>query len=140
VTWSREAEDLLVVRHSEGSWEYQSGLGDIDFGNNVIAGHSSDNVALRTGWQVQLGEVFTYRQGTLRQTNYNYDTDGMTFQLAGILKGLVLAAGEGAPSWLLLARDHIDVQYHQSEYTSETNLLSGTQFKGLTFVVQGLPL
>jgi hypothetical protein len=140
VTWSREGEDLLVVRQNNGTWEYQSGFGDLEFANNVIAGHSSGNVGIRTGWQLQMGEFFTYRQGAYRQPYNNYDTEGLTFQLAGILKGIAYAAGDKAPSWLLFARDHFDFQYHQSKYTSETSGVDNTQFKALTLLIKVSPL
>jgi hypothetical protein len=139
-TWSREAEDLLVVRQNNGTWEYQSGFGDLEFGNNVVAGNSSGNVGIRTGWQLRLGEFFTYRQGTYRQEYNNYETEGMTFQLAGILKGIAYAAGTEAPSWLLFARDHLDVQYHQAEQTSQMYGVNSTPYKGLTVVITATPL
>jgi hypothetical protein len=139
-TWSREAEDLLVVRQNDGTWEYQSGFGDLEFGNNVVAGNSSGNVGIRTGWQLRLGEFFTYQQGTFRREYNNYETHGITFQLAGILKGIAYAAGTAAPSWLLFARDHLDVQYHQSEQTSQMYGVYSTPYKGLTVVITATPL
>jgi hypothetical protein len=137
-TWSREGEDLLVVRHNDGTWEYQSGFGDLDFGSNVVAGHSSGNVGLRTGWQLQLGEFFTYRQGTYTQRYVDYEMSGMTFQLSGVLKAVTLAFGRDVPSWLPFARDHVDVLYHQSEYDGGS--LDDTQFKALTLVIHVMPL
>ncbi len=39
-TWSREGEDLLVVRQNNGTWEYQSGFGDLEFGKQRDRGES----------------------------------------------------------------------------------------------------
>ena len=138
-TWSREGEDLLVVRKDSQNWEweYQSGFGDLKFGHNVIAGHSSDDVALHTGWQLQFGEFFTYREGAYRQSNWSYETNGLTFRLAGLLKGIALAAGSDAPSWLLFLRDHLDVQYHRAK---SGDLYELSKFEGLSVVLNVMPL
>lgn len=139
-TWSREGEDLLVVRAFDGTWEYQSGFGDLEFGHNVLAGHSSENIGLRTGWELRMMEFFTYREGGYRQESLNYETRGITLQLAGVLKGVALLAGNEAPPWLLFARDHVDLQYHQSEYASESSPLANTKFKGLSLSIKIMPL
>jgi hypothetical protein len=139
-TWSREAEDLLVIRYSDGTWEYKSGSGDIEFGNNVIAGDLTGNVGIRTGWQLRLGEFFTYREGTYKQQDNNYDTDGFTFQLAGLLKGIAYTAGPDAPSWLLFMRDHVDVQYHQASQSSQMYGVDRIPFKALTLHLTVTPL
>jgi hypothetical protein len=129
--WSREAEDMLVVRHDDGSLEYQSGLGDIHFWDNVIEGKSSGHVSLRSGWQLQLAEVFTYRSGSVK-TSRSYDTRGYTIQISGVLKGLEkIIAGE-MPAWLAFARDHIDVQYHSADYEDSSNGTNLTSYSGLT--------
>ena len=133
--WSREAEDLLVVRKQDGTWEYQSGLGDIRFGPTVVQGRLTGNVGLRSGWQIQTAEVFTYRHGTIVQRFVSYETWGYTVQLAGLLKGISLIAGSEMPGWMLFMRDHIDVQYHYAEPTLQSDDFSST---GLNIVVHGL--
>jgi hypothetical protein len=139
-TWSREGEDLLVVRTPSGAWEYQSGFGDLAFGHNVLAGHSSENVGLRAGWEIRLMEFFTYREGALRQASQRYETRGITIRLAGLLKGLAFAAGGDAPAWLLFARDHVDLQYHQAAYTWPGSVVGGTDFKSLSLSLKATPL
>jgi hypothetical protein len=136
--WSREAEDLLVIRKEDGTWEYQSGLGDIQFGTNVVQGVKTGNVGLRSGWQVQAAEIFTYRHGTVRQT-YSYDTWGYTIQLAGILKGISNFAGSETPGWLLFMRDHIDAQYHFAESTLQQPQQGDFSSSGFTVTFHTLP-
>jgi len=118
--WSREAEDLLVVRHADGRWEYQSGLGDVQFGTNILRGDLTANVTLRSGWQVRVLEVVTFRTGKIETPparGISYDTRGWTVQLAGLVKAIALIAGDTTPYWLVFVRDHLDVQYHAATMT-----------------------
>jgi hypothetical protein len=136
--WSREAEDLLVVPKADGMWEYQSGVGDIQFGTNVIQGKLTGNSGLRSGWQIQVAEVFTVRQGLVKGSA-SYETSGYTIQLAGVLKGIARVAGEKAPEWLLFARDHIDVLYHHAAVTFQQPQSGDMSSSGLTVLFRVLP-
>ncbi len=137
--WSREAEDILVDRNENGQWEYQSGFGDIQFGNNVIQGKKTANVSLRSGWQVQVGEIFTYRSGSVK-TYIDYETRGYTIQLAGILKGISELLQGTPPAWLEFARDHIDIQYHSAEYEQQSSGKELTTYSGITVSLHTWPL
>ena len=137
--WSREAEDILVIRKENGQWEYQSGFGDIQFGNNVIQGKKTENVSLRSGWQVQVGEIFTYRSGSVK-TYIDYETSGYTIQLAGILKGITELLEGTPPAWLAFARDHIDIQYHSAEYEQQSSGKELTSYSGITASLHTWPL
>jgi len=137
--WSREAEDILVTRNEAGQWEYQSGLGDIQFGNNVIQGEKTANVSLRSGWQVQVGEIFTYRSGSVR-TYIDYETAGYTIQLAGILKGITELLESTPPAWLGFARDHVDIQYHSARYEQQSSGKELTSYSGITVSLHTWPL
>jgi len=136
--WSREADDLLVTRKQDGTWEYQSGLGDIQFGENVIQGRSTDDVTLRSGWQVQVGEIFTYRIGSVK-TYVAYDTRGYTVQLAGFLKGITEILGSDTPGWLTFARDHLDMQYHSADYEAQPGGTNLTSYSGVSIFLHGWP-
>jgi len=136
--WSREAEDILVVRYQDGTWAYQSGLGDIQFGTNVVRGTPTENVGLRSGWQIHAAEVFTYRQGSI-EGQRPYETWGYTIQLAGILKGVSLIAGSETPDWVLFMRDHVDVQYHRAESTFQQQQSSLGSYTGFTLGFRLLP-
>jgi len=137
--WSREAEDILVIRNETGQWEYQSGFGDIQFGNNVIQGEKTANVSLRSGWQVQVGEIFTYRSGSVR-TYIDYETAGYTIQLAGILKGITELLESTPPAWLGFARDHVDIQYHSARYEQQSSGKELTSYSGITVSLHTWPL
>jgi hypothetical protein len=136
--WTREAQDLLVVRKEDGTWEYQSGLGDIEFSTNVLQGKLTEKVGLRSGWQIQAAEVFTLRQGSVEGPGA-YDTWGYTIQLAGLMKGIALIVGSDAPGWLLFARDHIDVQYHFAEYEVGPGHSRVPSYNGLTLALRVWP-
>ncbi len=137
LAWSREAEDLLVLRNSSG-WEYQSGLGDIQFGTNVIEGKLTGNAGLRCGWQIQAAEVFTYRAGIGKGTT-SYETSGMTIRLTGLLKGISRLAGSNSPAWLLFARDHVDLQYHHVSTTMQAPVSTDISSSAITLVYRVMP-
>jgi len=136
--WSREAEDLLVVRKADGTWEYQSGMGDIQCGTNLIQGRLTGNSGLRSGWQIQAAEVFTYRQGLVKGST-SYESWGYTIQLAGFLKGISQIAGSEMPDWLRFMSEHIDIQYHHAVLTLQQPLPAETSSSGLTLLFRGLP-
>jgi hypothetical protein len=136
--WSREAEDLLVVTKADGAWEYQSGLGDIEFGTNVIQGKLTENSGLRSGWQIQVAEVLTVRQGLVKGS-LSYETWGYAIQLAGLLKGIGRFVGDKSPEWLLFARDHVDLQYHHAGVTFQQPQSGDRSSSGLTVLFRVLP-
>ncbi len=137
IAWTREAEDLLVVRRADGTWEYQSGLGDIQFWKNTVDGRLTGNTGLRSGWQIQAGELFTYRSGAVKGS-FSYTTSGYTIRLAGLLKAYARLAGDATPQWLVFMRDYIDFQYHHASITHEQPQAGGTSSSGITVLFRVL--
>ena len=138
-TIAREADDLLVTRYADGTFEYQDGLGDISFLTNVIGGKAdADGVNSRKGWQVNLGEFVMFRRGSYSELpepgGRNYSTSGYSFHLTGMFK-LVEAMIPGSTSEGIAAfvRDHIDLAFDHADYTSQ-GPLGGTSFDALTLV------
>ncbi|HUI29818.1 MAG TPA: hypothetical protein VLX91_06340 [Candidatus Acidoferrales bacterium] len=160
--WAREAEDLLaaakliaitpVSNNGYGySYEnfYKSGIGDIEPIDNLILGRTYGKVALRKGWQVQLAEFLYVRGGsfegvefpfgvTYQGIGYSYSTLGTSVKLSGLLKLLAafdIVDIEDGP--LAFLADHLDLQYHFSEYTNGVNTgADGTTFKEINLVIK----
>jgi hypothetical protein len=137
---TRQAEDILVNRHPDGTFDYKSGLGDISIGQNVIGGKATANVLVRKGWEIGAAEFLYIRGGSVFGDYYDYSTSGYSICLGGLVRLIEFAVPGSAESvWVAYIGDHIDLQYHSATYTSPTSLLNGTNFKELNVVFRGFP-
>jgi hypothetical protein len=137
---ARESADILVARKSDGTFDYQSGLGDISFFDNVILGKIRSRENVMEGWQLNFGELVFLREGSFSESpnfgNRNYSTSGYGFRLAGLLKLLGAISPEVLESPVVsIITSHIDLAYDHAEY--ETNgPLGFTKFNALSLVIR----
>jgi hypothetical protein len=141
-TLAREAEDLLVVRKADGTFEYQSGLGDISFFKHVIQGKLDNNERpdLHKGWQFECGEAISVRGGSFSESpqfgNRQYTTSGFGIRLGGFFKLIAAldsdALSDGALSFLA---NHVDMMYDHAEYAT-TGPLGETKFDAISIVIR----
>jgi len=136
---SHEAEDILVIRQSDGTFSYQDGLGDIKFMENVIQGRMNPKATVRKGWQFQVAEILFVRGGHVDAPGREYETDGFGVSINGIFKFLEFAKPEVSGGWIGFAGEHFDLQYSTSKYEGLTSLFAGTTFKQLNLVIKKLP-
>jgi len=139
-TLAREAEDILITRSNDGSFEYQSGWGDLSFFKNVIGGTAADCVNLHRGWQLNVCEFVYLRGGSYAEAKEcggrNYSTSGFALRLSGLFRLVEQIApdaiGDGVVSFVA---DHIDIVYDHAEYSNH-QFLGGTSFNALSIVVR----
>ena len=140
-TLAREAEDLLVIRSSDGlSFEYQSGWGDISFFKNVIAGEINGAVNLHKGWQLNVCDLLYLRGGSYAEAkeygDRSYSTSGYAVRMSGLFRLLEQLAPDTVGDQVLsFISDHIDVVYDHAEY-SDHPILGGTSFDALNFIMR----
>jgi hypothetical protein len=135
---ARQADDVLVVRYPDGSSDYQTGLGDIDFVDNVILGKTNPKASVRKGWQVQVADVIYLRGGSVVGPGLAYSTSGYSICLGGLMRLLQAAMpGLEKDSWVVFMGEHFDLQYHSSKYDGTTSPIRGTTFASLNLVVKG---
>jgi hypothetical protein len=138
---AHQADDLLVVRNPDGSSDYQSGLGDIQFVDNVILGKANSKATVRKGWQVQVAEFLYLRGGSVEGPGLAYSTSGYSICLGGVLHLLALVSPSlGKDSWVGFLGEHFDLQYHSSKYDETTSPIGGTTSAALNLVVKGFAL
>ena len=139
VTFSliRQADDLLVLRSSSSNYSYQSGLGDIDFVDNVLLGKTNANVNIRKGWQVQVAEALYVRGGSVEGPGLAYSTSGYSVSARGFIRLIDLWAPPAAQSWIEDATKHFDVRYHSSTYSSTSSPIAGTTTTAVNLVLDG---
>jgi hypothetical protein len=111
----REAGDLLVLRHNDGTWEYTGGVGDVDLIDNVIAGKPGSTITQRKGWQIDVAEFVSFRGGSVHEPYVEYTTTGFALKLGGLLKALSTFTPEDKAPWVDLLMENLDVRYDWSE-------------------------
>ncbi len=134
---ARQADDLLVSRHPDGTIEYQSGLGDIDFWQNVVIGQDNAQIMMRGGWQIQVAEILYLRGGSVESTGLSYTTSGYSICLGGLLKLIGLLAQDSNESWIGFVAGHFDLQFHRASYGETSSPISGTSTQSLNLLVKG---
>jgi hypothetical protein len=136
---ARQAQDLLVVRHADGTFEYEEGLGEIRFGENLLVGRVTGNVAVRKGWQIGVAELLYLRGGSVwGELGSDYTTSGYSLCFAGLIRLLEFASADlAATPWIEFLGDHFDVQYHSATYATPGLWSDGATYNGVNLVIQG---
>ncbi|MFQ5753148.1 MAG: hypothetical protein ACE5HI_14240 [bacterium] len=134
--WTSEAEDLLVERNEDGSFQYEGGLGDINFFKNVVGGEANENIISSQGWEMKFVGLYSIRRGRLKDPDGKrfYDTKGWGLSFSGAVKLVRMLSPElkNDPILTFLSQ-HLDIQYNSSSFdVVEGQLLAGTKFKGLS--------
>ncbi len=146
-TWARQAEDLLYTYNpdipplwtsSYAHFIYKTGIGDLKPFQNLILGRTYSQIGLRTGWQLQAGELLYIRGGRYRAIGFVGNSSiGFGLRLDGLVK--ILAAYDlvdiDRPGIYSFIVDHLDLQYDYSEYTGDS-YATGTNFQSLNLVVR----
>lgn len=137
---AHEAEDVLVTRRPDGTWDYQTGLGDISFVDNILLGKGSPNVWLRRGWQFQVCGIVYLRGGSVDGPGLRYDTKGYTLSLGGVFKTIMILSPQMRETgWFRILADLLDIQYASADYSGSVSTMNGTSFRGATLVLRTLP-
>lgn len=128
-----DAEDLLVERKEENNseTEYQSGLGDISFGKQLIQLKGTDEVALRKAHIFRFLETVNISVGRVDGRGYlSRESDGFMVSTMGLSK--YLAANFDNEIIQFIAK-HIAVEYYK------TTLFSGvyeTKIEGVGLILK----
>ena len=150
-TLAREADDILVHRfppppvdtlgvfHQPPSPVYVDGDGSIQFFNNVILGQGNNHLTLHKGWQINFGELFFLRGGSVRGRGSSYTTSGYGIQLSGIWKALdALSPRPSFSPALSFITSHFDARFDHasSDYDDPTNPNNGISYNGISLVIR----
>jgi hypothetical protein len=128
-----DAWDILIERDGMGKTEYQSGLGDIDFGKHVIQIKGDDKVVSHAGLQISLLETLVIRNGHFNGRGFHdRKTNGTEIRAKGLLK--LLDNFTSDPTMKFIA-DHFDVRYYNSNYFADD--LLETKITGIALVING---
>jgi hypothetical protein len=133
--WSRQADNILVERSQDGSFNYRGLFGDLDFMKNIIKGEWTDKVEVSQGWEISLGEFFFIRGGSFVGNGYSdIKTNGFGLSTSGIFRFLQVSLEESRI--IAYIAEHIALRYNHSEYSAGNHPLSGTDFSSLSLLVK----
>ncbi len=128
-----DADDMLIVRDSTGKYDYQSFLGDIDFGKNVIQIKGDDNVVSRAGLKIELLETVGIYSGHFDGRGYDMrKTNGFEIRLKGFMKMLDKFTDDPVVKYI---SDHFDIRYYNTRYFVDHFL--ETKIEGISLFISG---
>jgi len=138
--WGAQAEDLLVERFPDGSWEYKSGVGDIQFFENLVQGKSNPDIFKMKGWQYNFFDLIYIRNGSYKDPGGKvfHKTEGLGIRPTGIFNILnYLGFSTDSNRLFYLLTHHVDIQYNESKWgASSGHPLDGTKFKSITLTLK----
>lgn len=145
IDFSVDAEDKLleyeiinsgnpVIPNIKRFKNYQSFIGDINIGKNIFQIRGDENVISKTGFQINVFEFFSYKQGHLSGYGYNsVKTNGYEVRSKGILKFINAVSDNKV---IKLITNCFDLRYSYSKYSIDDGV--ETKFHGLSINVQNL--
>lgn len=140
--WTIEKNDMLVTRDSGRHWEYQSGLGDINFFKEVILGKTNEKTEKLTGWELNLGEVISI-YGDRFEEDYNHgnrrlSTNGWGLNTKGIKKLLLNPnSPDISNDFLRFILNKVDFRFIQTEIKPDekNHPLTGIKFTTVNLII-----
>lgn len=134
--WSIEAEDLLLKERPESytgrTFDYQTGIGDIDFGRNLIELKSSNEVAVRKGIRFEVGEMVSISAGSFDGGRYiSAKTSGFGLRTKGMFKVF-----RNTGKIMAFLANHVDIRYFNCTYFAGTEL--ETELKSVSINLNGI--
>jgi hypothetical protein len=135
ISFTSEAEDILVTSDENGNWEYQSTWSDLNFWKNVVMIEGDEDIVSRTGTKLEFVESFAYYFGHFSGCGYPdpRETNGIEIRAKGLFKLWALWAKEPITDFF---RDHFDIIYYNTNYFA--NHPFETNMTGLAFYVHNL--
>lgn len=143
--WSIEANDVLVKSKNPSGWEYQSGLGDINFFKEVLLGKTNYETEKLKGWELNFFETISLYGGRfeedLEMGARRFNTNGWSIRTAGIFKVLRIVfpdlLGNNVLSYAL---NHLDFRYSASKSITDDPYapLNNVKFSTFNVLFNGL--
>lgn len=130
LSFTAEADDILVSRDSTGQSSYQSSLSDLRLWKNIINIEGDEKIVSHAGFKIDLFETVSLSTGHFSGRGFQdvRKTNGYEIRAKGLFKLYALWADDPITDFL---RDHIDIVYYH------TNFFAGhpfeTEMSGLAF-------
>jgi hypothetical protein len=134
LSFTVEADDILVTRNSTGNWEYESTLSDLQFWKNIVEIEGSQEIVSHAGTKLEFVESVSLYFGHFSGRGYDSEkTNGYELRAKGLFKLSALWAKDSFTDFL---RDHIDIIYYNTNYFEYDRL--ETKMTGLALYIHNL--
>ena len=135
LSFTVEAEDILVLRDSTGQSSYQSTLNDLRLWKNIINIEGDGRIVSHAGFKIDLFETFSLLTGHFSGRGYQdlMKTNGYEIRAKGLFKLYALWADNPITNFL---RDHFDIVFYKAAYLAD--LPVETKMTGLAFYLSNL--
>ncbi len=135
LSFTSEAEDILVARDSMGQSSYQSTLSDLRFWKNIVNIEGDERIVSHAGFKIDLFETISFSMGHFSGRGYQdtRKTDGYEIRAKGLFKLYALWAIAPFTDFL---RDHVDIAYYHTTFFSGDPF--ETEMNGLAFFFSNL--
>ncbi len=135
-SFTAEAEDILIKRSTIAGTEYQSMLGDIKIGKNLVGLKGDDNVTVHRGHIFRLFETVIITSGRLNGHGFdNRKSNGFGFSSEGIFK---LLSGSIENNIIGFVANHLILEYYDTNAFVDSGF--ETNFQGIAFYFRNLSL
>ncbi|MCL5029650.1 MAG: hypothetical protein M1480_11625 [Bacteroidetes bacterium] len=125
-----DADDILIESNSR-SYSYQSGIGDIQIGRNLIELKSSDKVVVHKGHNINIYETISFMIGRYDGRGYySQKSSGWGLSAKGILKMIKANYENDIVDYIA---DHFDVQYYSTKLFQDSGIETNLKGIGLSF-------
>ena len=134
ISFTVEADDILVSRDTTGHSEYQSTLSDLQFWKNIIEIEGTQKIVSHAGTKLEFVESVSLYFGHFSGRGYySESTNGYELRAKGLFKLCALWAKDPITDFL---RDHIDIIYYNTNFFEYD--FTETKMTGLAFYVHNL--
>ncbi len=135
ITFSSEANELLITRDESGEASYELFPGKINPYTHVLLARSDEYVLNRHGYRIDLLETLYLSYGNFSGDHFgDINTKGYRISSRGLAKFL---ASNIKNKWLHLILTHSDLAYNFSKYQSDESGLNTTRFKSISLNIFG---
>ena len=87
ISFTVEADDILVTRDSTGNWEYESTLSDLQFWKNIVEIEGSQEIVSHAGTKLEFVESVSLYFGHFSGRGYYSEkTNGYELRAKGLFK------------------------------------------------------
>ena len=134
LSFTVEADDILVSRDSTGNSEYEPTLSDLQFWKNIVEIEGDEKIVSRAGTKMEFVELVALYFGHFSGRGYYSEiTNGYELRAKGLFKLSALWVKDPITDFL---RDHIDIIYYNTNYFEYD--FTETKMTGLAFYVHNL--
>jgi len=138
--WAREANDVLVDWKG-GSFDYLSLFSDINLVDNILFGKQDATIAVNSGWELGIAEIFFLRKGSslYEEADVDISCNGWSINFMQPIRLLFECVNIKSEGLWFKFLNKVDIELHRSEYqTRGWHPLDDNRFNGVTIKMKNM--